>query len=77
LKVIQQLETALSAAGPHELPNRDELFQALVAARADVSQLTPAQLLRKDTKDLRFDEFALAIPAVPLLAQVKIETLLP
>jgi hypothetical protein len=46
------------------------MFQALCQARADVSQLTSAQVLRKDTKDLKFNGFGISMPAVPISAQV-------
>ncbi|NXN94854.1 PRUN1 Exopolyphosphatase, partial [Rhinopomastus cyanomelas] len=48
---------------PH-LPARDDIFQALQAAKFDVSGLTTEQLLRKDLKLLSSEEQLLAISAV-------------
>ncbi|NWQ84569.1 PRUN1 Exopolyphosphatase, partial [Columbina picui] len=47
-----------------ELPARDTIFQALQAAKFDVSGLTTEQMLRKDLKVLSGDELLLAISAV-------------
>ncbi|NXW07903.1 PRUN1 Exopolyphosphatase, partial [Fregetta grallaria] len=47
-----------------ELPARDAVFEALQAAKFDVSGLTTEQMLRKDLKVLSGDELLLAISAV-------------
>uniref|UniRef100_A0A8C3K7U0 Prune exopolyphosphatase 1 n=1 Tax=Calidris pygmaea TaxID=425635 RepID=A0A8C3K7U0_9CHAR len=47
-----------------ELPARDAVFQALQAAKFDVSGLTTEQMLRKDLKVLSSDELVLAISAI-------------
>ncbi|XP_040474646.1 exopolyphosphatase PRUNE1 isoform X1 [Falco naumanni] len=47
-----------------ELPPRDTIFEALQAAKFDVSGLTTEQMLRKDLKVLFGDELALAISAI-------------
>ncbi|XP_036339408.1 exopolyphosphatase PRUNE1-like isoform X1 [Rhagoletis pomonella] len=54
---------------------RTQLFDSLVAARADVSSLTSLQLLRKDLKILTTNDAKLniAIPGFPLLVQQFIE----
>ncbi|NXI43257.1 PRUN1 Exopolyphosphatase, partial [Galbula dea] len=47
-----------------ELPARDTIFEALQAAKFDVSGLTTEQMLRKDLKVLSGDEQVLAISAI-------------
>ncbi|NXA25940.1 PRUN1 Exopolyphosphatase, partial [Ibidorhyncha struthersii] len=47
-----------------ELPARDTIFEALQAAKFDVSGLTTEQMLRKDLKVLSSDELVLAISAI-------------
>ncbi|CAM9125181.1 unnamed protein product, partial [Bubo scandiacus] len=47
-----------------ELPARDAVFEALQAAKFDVSGLTTEQMLRKDLKALSGDELVLAISAI-------------
>ncbi|XP_064898905.1 exopolyphosphatase PRUNE1 isoform X1 [Columba livia] len=47
-----------------ELPARDTIFQALQAAKFDVSGLTTEQMLRKDLKVLSSDELLLAVSAI-------------
>ncbi|NXH10172.1 PRUN1 Exopolyphosphatase, partial [Bucco capensis] len=47
-----------------ELPARDTIFEALQAAKFDVSGLTTEQMLRKDLKALSADEQLLAISAI-------------
>jgi len=74
LKVVQELEDAISASRPR--PNNSEIFKALTQARADVSQLTPDQLLRKDSKLVRLPEIVISIPAVPILSQVSFPTII-
>jgi hypothetical protein len=50
-------------------PNREEVYNPLMKARADISQLTPDQLLRKDMKALKTPEISISVPALPLLSQ--------
>jgi hypothetical protein len=45
---------------------REELFQELLAARSDVSNLTPSQLLEKDMKIAS----SIPVPGLPMLVQV-------
>ncbi|XP_075301246.1 exopolyphosphatase PRUNE1 isoform X2 [Opisthocomus hoazin] len=47
-----------------ELPARDTIFEALQAAKFDVSGLTTEQMLRKDLKVLSGDELLLAVSAI-------------
>ncbi|KAF1598424.1 Exopolyphosphatase PRUNE1, partial [Eudyptes moseleyi] len=47
-----------------ELPARDTIFEALQAAKFDVSGLTTEQMLRKDLKVLSGDELLLAISTI-------------
>ncbi|NXW63576.1 PRUN1 Exopolyphosphatase, partial [Eurystomus gularis] len=47
-----------------DLPARDAVFEALQAAKFDVSGLTTEQMLRKDLKVLSGDELVLAISAI-------------
>ncbi|NXJ72456.1 PRUN1 Exopolyphosphatase, partial [Rostratula benghalensis] len=47
-----------------ELPARDAIFEALQAAKFDVSGLTTEQMLRKDLKVLSSDELVLAVSAI-------------
>ncbi|XP_062453980.1 exopolyphosphatase PRUNE1 [Rhea pennata] len=47
-----------------ELPARDVVFEALQAAKFDVSGLTTEQMLRKDLKVLSSDELALGISGI-------------
>uniref|UniRef100_A0A8D0FSP8 Prune exopolyphosphatase 1 n=1 Tax=Strix occidentalis caurina TaxID=311401 RepID=A0A8D0FSP8_STROC len=47
-----------------ELPARDAVFEALQAAKFDVSGLTTEQMLRKDLKALSGDELVLAVSAI-------------
>ncbi|NWH73556.1 PRUN1 Exopolyphosphatase, partial [Piaya cayana] len=47
-----------------ELPARDAVFEALQAAKFDVSGLTTEQMLRKDLKALAGDEVHLAISSI-------------
>ncbi|NXS54316.1 PRUN1 Exopolyphosphatase, partial [Brachypteracias leptosomus] len=47
-----------------DLPPRDTIFEALQAAKFDVSGLTTEQMLRKDLKVLSGDELVLAISAI-------------
>lgn len=55
------------------LPNRKELFESLVKARADISSLTASQLLRKDLKILTSSKYnnntKIALPGFPLPVQ--------
>lgn len=54
------------------LPSRNELFESLVKARADISSLTSSQLLRKDLKILNSSKdknVKIALPGFPLQVQ--------
>ena len=72
VKLVGELEECLSKTLGTKAPNRGDIFNALVKARSDISQLTTEQLLRKDCKLLKTPEITIAIPAVPLLSQVRI-----
>jgi len=73
IKLVMELEEYLLKMMGNKAPNRNDTFNALVKARSDISQLTPEQILRKDCKLLKTPEITIAIPAVPLLSQVKHE----
>lgn len=45
---------------------REKLFQELLAARSDISNLTPSQLLEKDMKIA----LGIPVPGLPILVQV-------
>ncbi|XP_064355216.1 exopolyphosphatase PRUNE1 isoform X2 [Dromaius novaehollandiae] len=53
-----------------ELPARDVIFEALQAAKYDVSDLTTEQMLRKDLKALSSDELALGISGIYVKLEV-------
>ncbi|NXE57342.1 PRUN1 Exopolyphosphatase, partial [Casuarius casuarius] len=53
-----------------ELPARDVIFEALQAAKYDVSDLTTEQMLRKDLKALSSDELALGISGIYVKMEV-------
>ncbi|NXX43671.1 PRUN1 Exopolyphosphatase, partial [Tricholaema leucomelas] len=55
---------ALLEAKFPELPARDEVFEALQAAKFDVSGLTTQQMLRKDLKVLSDGDLVLAISGI-------------
>jgi len=74
-KVISDLEELFtrhnrSSGGSPLFSSRDEFYKPIAAARADISSLTPGQLLRKDCKVLKTPEITIAVPAMPLLAHV-------
>ncbi|XP_050330427.1 exopolyphosphatase PRUNE1 [Bactrocera neohumeralis] len=72
IEICEKLEELLSKP-PNSKPltERTKLFDALVAARADISSLTSMQLLRKDLKILSNgdDSVNIAIPGFPMLVQ--------
>lgn len=67
-KAVGELEEVLGKMGAKRA--REELYNPIVKARSDISSLTTDQLLRKDCKMLRTPEISIAVPALPLLAQV-------
>lgn len=70
MKLIGELEDCLTKAiGTH--PVRNEMYDPINQARTDISRLTTDQLLRKDCKLLKTPEITIAVPAVPLLSQVR------
>ncbi|KAG8198142.1 hypothetical protein JTE90_006894 [Oedothorax gibbosus] len=62
-EIVTKLETFLEGI------SRDELFETLQQVKFDVSTLSPAQLLYKDTKYLKDDSTSLAIVSLPTLLQ--------
>lgn len=70
-KIIGELEDSLTKVNG-ACPVRNEFYVPINNARTDISQLTPDQLLRKDCKVLKTPEITIAVPAVPLLSQVRL-----
>ncbi|XP_004530565.1 exopolyphosphatase PRUNE1 [Ceratitis capitata] len=76
VEISKKLEHLLTNSNSDKtLSERNQIFDELVAARADISRLTAIQLLRKDLKILKntVHNLSIAIPGFPMLVQKFIE----
>ncbi|KAH8386370.1 hypothetical protein KR093_000005, partial [Drosophila rubida] len=71
LAMTEQLEVELEASDAQQ--QRLKLFEELVAARADISQLSLAEVLRKDMKQLQAQRHKLPMAGLPMLVRDFIE----
>ncbi|BFG02888.1 exopolyphosphatase PRUNE1 [Drosophila madeirensis] len=72
LDMVEQLEREL-CAGQALVTERTELFNELVAARADISKLTLSEVLRKDMKLIQTERQKVPVAGMPILIRDFIE----
>ncbi|KAH8396154.1 hypothetical protein KR222_004138, partial [Zaprionus bogoriensis] len=79
LQMVEQLQRLLTDEPPCTVDEaeykrrRGSLFEELVAARADISALSPSEVLRKDMKLLQSDQYKVPLAGLPMLARDFIE----
>ncbi|XP_001355224.2 exopolyphosphatase PRUNE1 [Drosophila pseudoobscura] len=73
LVMVEQMERELSEGGQSDVGRRSELFNELVAARADISNLTLTEVLRKDMKIIQTERQQVPIAGMPILIRDFIE----
>ncbi|XP_022219096.2 exopolyphosphatase PRUNE1 [Drosophila obscura] len=74
LAMVEQMEKELSPEGGQSVVgDRTELFNELVAARADISKLTLTEVLRKDMKMIQTERQRVPMAGMPILIRDFIE----
>uniref|UniRef100_A0A182LRY8 DHHA2 domain-containing protein n=1 Tax=Anopheles culicifacies TaxID=139723 RepID=A0A182LRY8_9DIPT len=68
-EIVEKIETYRNISEANRLTHREQLFQALVQARSDVSELSAYQLLQKDLKIISQNDRTVSVPGFPMAVQ--------
>uniref|UniRef100_A0A182S4W7 DHHA2 domain-containing protein n=1 Tax=Anopheles funestus TaxID=62324 RepID=A0A182S4W7_ANOFN len=68
-EIAAKIETYRNISEDNRLAHREQLFQSLVQARSDVSELNAYQLLLKDLKIIAQNDRIVSVPGFPMAVQ--------
>ncbi|XP_050079243.1 exopolyphosphatase PRUNE1 [Anopheles maculipalpis] len=68
-EVAAKIEAHINVPEENRPAHREQLFQSLIAARSDVSELNAYQLLLKDLKIISQNERTVSVPGFPMAVQ--------
>uniref|UniRef100_A0A182WQN4 DHHA2 domain-containing protein n=1 Tax=Anopheles minimus TaxID=112268 RepID=A0A182WQN4_9DIPT len=68
-EITEKIEAYRNVSDANRLTHREQLFQSLVQARSDVSELNAYQLLQKDLKTISLNDRVVSVPGFPMAVQ--------